>query len=334
MLNISSGKVARPVKLVIYGPEGIGKTTLASQAPDPLFIDTEGGTAHLDVRRVQQPESWESLISTVEEVAAAPGICKTLVLDTADWAELSCVSEVCAKYKKTSIEEFGYGKGYTYLGEEFCRLLNALNKVVDAGMNVVVTAHAKMRKFEQPDEMGAYDRWEMKLSKQVAPLIKEWCDALLFVTYKTVVVSQNNNVKKAQGGKRVIYANHHPCWDAKNRHGLPDELDLDFGAIARLFSSSDGVPPVHGNTSTARVPSETAQPVHEDTSSARAKLKALMDERHIVELELQEVVAAKGHFPAEMPVAQYPDAFITGWVLPCWEQIAETIEADPNRLPF
>ena len=114
------------------------------------------------------------------------------------------------------------------MGEEFSKLLKELNEVVKAGINVVVTAHAKMRKFEQPDEMGAYDRWEMKLSKQAGPLLKEWADMILFCNYKTVVVTTQSKTKKAQGGKRVVYTTHHPCWDAKNRHGLPETMDMTY----------------------------------------------------------------------------------------------------------
>lgn len=175
--------------LIIYGSEGIGKSTFASAFPDPLFIDTEGGTAHMDVSRIDGIQSWEELLSVVREVAAEPDVCKTLVIDTVDWAEQLCVKYICEKYKQNSLEGFGYGRGYTYLSEEFTRLLSALDGVIASGKHVVITAHAKMRKFEQPDEQGAYDRWEMKLSKQVAPLVKEWCNMLLFLNYKTYVVT-------------------------------------------------------------------------------------------------------------------------------------------------
>ena len=87
MLKITKGKTARALKVVVYGSEGIGKTTFSADAPDPLFIDTEGSTAHMDVRRIEKPESWDDLVATVKEVAQTPDICKTLVLDTADWAE-------------------------------------------------------------------------------------------------------------------------------------------------------------------------------------------------------------------------------------------------------
>lgn len=79
MLNITKGKIDRAQKVVIYGSEGIGKSSLAAEFPDPLFIDTEGGTAHMDVRRIEKPQSWEEMLSVVKEVAAAKNVCKTLV---------------------------------------------------------------------------------------------------------------------------------------------------------------------------------------------------------------------------------------------------------------
>lgn len=328
-MKISSGKVIRPQKVVIYGSEGIGKSTLAAQFPNPLFIDTEGGTAQLDVRRIEKPQSFEELISIVNEVAADPTLCKTLILDTADWAEQLCITGICNKYKKPGIEDFGYGKGYTYLAEEYSRLLGAFDAVISAGMHVVITAHAKMRKFEQPDEMGAYDRWEMKLSKQVAPLLKEWCDLLLFCNYRTFVVTTQNDTKKAQGGKRVMFTSHHPCWDAKNRHSLPEELELDYSRIAHLFEA--GVP---SSTQEKAAPVTMPTPVDSAEQSPLEKVRQLMQESQVAEIELQQVVAQKGHFPQGMPVEQYPEAFLTGWVIPYWQKIVEIIEAGPNRLPF
>lgn len=238
MIPIKKGKVESAKKVVIYGPEGIGKSTLASQFPDPVFIDTEGSTKELDVARYPAPASWNDIITDVEDCAAeAP--CKTLVIDTADWAEQFCAKAVCQKAGVGGIEDFGYGKGYVYLAEEFNKLLTSCDKCIEAGINVVFTAHAFMRKFEQPDEMGAYDRWEMKLSKKCAPLLKEWADMVLFCNYKTTVITdKKTDSKKATGGKRVIYTAHHPCWDAKNRYGLPDQIDMSFDGIAHLFTGT------------------------------------------------------------------------------------------------
>ncbi|MBR5990971.1 MAG: ATP-binding protein, partial [Bacilli bacterium] len=121
MLKIETGLEKRPLKVVIYGAEGIGKSTFASQFPNTLFLDTEGGTSSLPVRRVKCGDSWEYLLSCVEEVIKDPSICQTLVVDTADWAESLCSKYVCEKYRKANIEDFGFGKGYVYLVDEFSK---------------------------------------------------------------------------------------------------------------------------------------------------------------------------------------------------------------------
>ena len=334
MLNITSGRVARPQKLVFYGVEGIGKTSLAARTPDPLFIDTEGGTAHLDVRRLQKPSSWEELISLIEEVAATPDVCKTLVIDTADWAEQMCIDHICAKYKQPGIESFGYGKGYTYLAEEFSRLLFACDDVILSGKNVVITAHAKMRKQELPDEAGAFDRWELKLSKQTAPLLKEWPDALLFLNFKTLVVATDSNSHKAQGGKRVIFSTHHPCWDAKNRHGLPEEMELSYASIASIFGDGKDTPQIAAAAQTQSSIPDQAQPMQTVTAETLAILNEWMQKAGIDAKEIQRLVAQKGHFPPETPIEQYPEKFVRSWLMHNWSQVVTTIEADPEHTPF
>lgn len=241
-MNISRGKVPCAQRVLIYGPEGIGKTTLASQFPDPLFIDTEGSTNHMDVTRFDPPTSWQMLLSQVQYVIDNPHICKTLVIDTADWAEKLEIEDLCHRKGWDGLEGAGYGKGYQYSAEEFGKLLNKLNEVINKGVNVVMTAHAQLRKVELPEEMGAYDHWELKTSKKVAPMIKEFMDAVLFLNYKVNVINIDNQgatkgKNKAQGGRRVIHTNHTPFWDAKNRYGMPDELPLEYASIAPIFSS-------------------------------------------------------------------------------------------------
>ena len=311
MLKIESGLEKRPLKVVIYGAEGIGKSTFASQFPEPLFLDTEGGTSSLNIRRVKCGSSWEYLLSCVNEVIKDPSICKTLVIDTADWAESLCTKYVCEKYRKSNIEEFGFGKGYVYLQDEFSKLLTALDKLIELGVNAVVTAHGKPRKFELPEEAGQFDRWEMKLTKQVAPLLKEWCDMLLFCNYKTYVVTTENNTKKAQGGKRVVYTSHHACWDAKNRYGLPDELDLDFKGFAHLFGTqSPKKPPVSKENT---------------ESELLSKVKELIKNSGVSEAEVEDIVTAKGHYTKDQHLADYKEDFLARWIIPNFKKIVETI---------
>jgi hypothetical protein len=106
---------------VIFGPEGIGKSTLAAQFPAPVFLDTEGGTHHLDVARLPAPKSWDDVTRAITAPATEAHDFKTLVIDTIDWLEKLLVDYVCKQANKASIEDFGYGKGYVVLAEEFAK---------------------------------------------------------------------------------------------------------------------------------------------------------------------------------------------------------------------
>lgn len=317
---VTSGTIPAPVKVVLYGPEGIGKSTFASQFPDPVFIDTEGGTKRLNVARLPAPTSWSMLMDEVAEVARGGIPCGTLVIDTADWAERLCIEAVCARFKVKGVEDFGYGKGYTYAKEEFAHLLDALEEVLAAGKHVVVTAHAQISRFEQPDAVGSYDRWTMKTSKQVAPLLREWCDMLLFANYKTVVEKSGtgqNAKNKASGGKRVLYTTHNPCWDAKNRFGLPDEVPFEFASIAHCLAAPAANPTQTPTAATSASQSAvTAAPGKTSTAKPTAPAPALAERPVMVEDEppkaeptLQQMAAeAQPKIAAELDALGYPAA--------------------------
>jgi hypothetical protein len=238
-LAIRRGKITRPQKAVIYGPEGVGKSTLAGRLPDPVFLDTEGGTHHLDVVRLDSASTWEEITAVIGQLASTQHEFRTLVIDTADWLEKRLIEHLCRKANKDSIEDFGYGKGWVILAEEFARFLTSLDTLLARGMHVVFLAHATVRKFEAPDQAGSYDRFELKLSKQVAPLLKEWADVVLFGNYVTKVAEKDNGKMRGVGGKeRVLFSTHAAAYDAKNRHGLPDKLPFTAEALAPVFGAA------------------------------------------------------------------------------------------------
>ena len=374
-MEIMRGKIPCAKKTVIYGPEGIGKSTFASKFPDSIFIDTEGSTRDMDVGRLPAPTSWNMLLEEVKYVIQNPSVCKTLVIDTADWAEQLCSAGICDKYQKTGIEDFGYGKGYVFLQEEFGRLLNLLSELAEQkGIHVVLTAHAKMRKFEQPDEMGAYDRWEMKLSKNVSPMVKEWADMVLFANYKTHVIKVDGK-NKAQGGQRVMYTTHHSCWDAKNRYGLPDEVPFSYDAIAHVLGTSDETQTEvrntfptsqnHPDASAAQPAAETAQPVsdsHAPVTEPRQmemnfsqpkddgntsgldpripkNLRDLMTANQVCEWDIQNVVEARGYVPSGTPIWEYDTVnpgIVDGLLVASWDQVYAAIKEmkEKQEIPF
>jgi hypothetical protein len=230
-----------------YGAEGIGKSTFASQFPDPLFIDVEGGTKQLDVARFPQPQTWNDLLEMVDAVLEDPSVCRTLVIDTVDRAEMLLTAQLLKEANVDSIEKYGggYGKGYTALAERFNKdLLMRLDKLIAKGVHVTLIAHAAMRKLESPDE-PPYDRWELKTSKKISPLVKEWTDILCFMKYEQVVVEENGRNKAKGKAKRVMVFNHRPTCDAKNRYGLEDDLPLSFEPLMAIYEGETAPQPQH-----------------------------------------------------------------------------------------
>lgn len=377
-MNITKGKVAKAQKVVVYGPEGIGKSTFASQFPDPLFIDTEGSTSNMDVARMDRPTSWQFLHQQVEWVINNRP-CKTLVIDTVDWAERLGIDYITARGGKKSITSFGYGDGFVQLEEEFGKFLNRLSDVIDVGINVVLTAHAKIVRFEAPDEVGAYDRWELKLGNKTtaktAALVKEWADMVLFLNYKvfSVATDEKGTRYKGQGGERVMYASHHPAWDAKNRHGLPDEMPMDYSQIAHIFNEqaietvqetwtsqpqtteqqevqqqTQIVQEPQQQTNVATQPvqqtfeqvplSEAPASVSNDTveldPSIPQSLRDLMIQNNVTEQEIQYAVSKRGYYPPDTPITNYDPNFIEGVLVGAWDQVYEIIKELNNSIPF
>jgi hypothetical protein len=370
-MQISRGKIARAQKVVVYGPEGIGKSTFASHFPNPVFSDTEGSTMHMDVARTPKPSSWTMLLEQVRYFKANPHLLGTLVIDTTDWAEQLCMVEICAKAQKSGIEDFGYGKGYVFLAEEFGRLLNLLEELVELGVNIVLTAHAQMRKFEQPDEMGSYDRWEMKLQKKTAPLVKEWADMVLFANFKTYVVNVDSQgtakgKNKAQGGKRVMYTTHHSCWDAKNRHDLKEELPFDFNEIKHCIPVRDAATPSPTKPVTTETPPPVTvptvpqkepineppkidspqteppkvesqpkvEPAKSDLTGVPKPLADLMAANNVTVEEIQQAVASKGYYPVDAPISNYDPQFVSGVLVGAWTQVFKMIQEIRDDIPF
>lgn len=361
MKEIKFGPQKRAAKVVIYGPEGIGKSTLASKFPAPLFIDTEDGTTYLDVMRINMTAldtSWDELVATVLEIAKDnKPKCETIVLDTVDWAEQICLASMLARDKKNGIEDYGYGKGYTYLSESFQRLLTALDVAVEAGLNVVILAHAIQRKVEQPDEMGAYDHWELKLSKKIAPIVKEWADHVFFCNYDVHVVNVDGQgatkgKNKAQGGRRVIYTTHTAVWDAKNRWGLPDKIDMDYKLIGKALGATppEAPKPKQEEKKEEKKAADPIEKAIEDFNKAQSvdevpfgptSEQAAFDEGQrqilLAKLDVDGVdpalfakfvtdVAKKQ--PKGTKIEQYTGDFIQSWVLRMYAKIISKIKED------
>jgi hypothetical protein len=234
---IQDGPIARAQRIVIHGPEGVGKTTLAKDSPAPvLFLDTEDGTSHFDLRRIRVLDS-ESFHNAFRALLKDHNLgIRTLVIDSVDQAEKFVRDRVLRIHRMNAIESFGYGRGWTFLREEFERFLSDLDRLVARGVNVVVIAHAAVKKYQPPLAETAYDRYSLKLYESNSCRLKEWADAVLFVDWETRVLDSRGGKPRGSGGRvRVIHTTHSAGWDAKVRVDLPEKLPCQFDALKPLF---------------------------------------------------------------------------------------------------
>lgn len=233
---VTKGKVVRPLRVLLYGVEGVGKSTFAASAPNPIFIGAEDGTSELDVARFPQPQSWRDMFEALEELTRGQHDYKTVAVDTLDWLEPLCWAALVERARKptiTSIEDFGYGKGYTAAVDEWRLLLGAFERLrAQRGMHVIFLAHSWIKTFKNPEDED-YDRYEMKLNAKAGGLLREWCDTVLFARYETFT-TKDDRTKRVRGvsnGARVMHTQRMAAWDAKNRHDLPETLPLDWHAF-------------------------------------------------------------------------------------------------------
>lgn len=232
----TSGVEVMPHCLIIYGVESIGKTGFAASFPKPFFIDIEGGSKNYDVDRITEL-TWTEVLSALEELNSTEY--KTIVIDSLDWLEKLLHKHLCEKFKVVAVEDAGggYGKWVSVMLAEWNPLMDALKKLRANGKNIVITSHYHVKTFNDPATHLPYDRYTMKLNDKVSAVFREWVDCVLFANFETFSTSDNNKATKGKGfstGLRKLYCEKRAAYDAKNRFGLPESINLDYEEFIRL----------------------------------------------------------------------------------------------------
>jgi AAA domain len=237
--GISIGRKMRPIFGLIYGIDGVGKSTFASQAPDPIFIVTDPGADHLPVARLPV-DSLGQFRDKVKLLTTQPHSYRTIVVDHVTALQPMVWRQVCAEGKVKSIELYadGFGKGYVRALEIWDGLLGEL-LVLARKHHVLLIGHCTVKKFDDPTQPAGYDRYQVSLKENLAALIRQKCDVVLFANFVSTVKNIQGNTGKATGeGIRRMYTENRPAFDAKNRYKLPFAMALEwkpFGEAIHAF---------------------------------------------------------------------------------------------------
>lgn len=225
-----------PLRTVLYGPEGIGKTTLASEAPGAAFLCAEDGQRYHNVARIPwggtslARPSWKAVAPLLADAADLADV-GTLVIDTLDALEGLCAAEVAGA--NGSLEDFGggYGKGAKRVGELWRGMLDTLDRIQQRKpVNVILLAHAKRITQKNPGGME-WQRWGLSLMETTASLTTAWADDVLFASFEVEKSDPRKRHSPGQAtGRRIVRTVTGAGWVAKNRVGLPDPLPLSFAA--------------------------------------------------------------------------------------------------------
>lgn len=241
--DIQHGISAAPPRIIIYGVQGIGKTTMLAQAPAPIMIQTEDGEGVIDIPRFPLARSFDDVLDAIGVLANTDHGYKTVCIDSLDWMEPMVWGKTVAENPTTNksggvasgIESYGYGKGFAMAIDFWREYIEGLDYLRNnKGMMVIQTAHSKITRFESPDS-DSYDKYELKLQHSAktsaSAFLQEHSDIVLFANYKIGMTEEKKGDQKRKravgSGQRVLYTQERPAYAAKNRYNLPEQIPFD-----------------------------------------------------------------------------------------------------------
>lgn len=237
-----------PIRAVIYGADGVGKSTLCAGAPGAVFIATEDGLDNIDARAIEPPEDWPGIIAAVDALANEPS-CGTIVIDSLDWAEQMLWAWLVANRpdekgrKVKDIEGYGYGKGYIAAATEWRVLMASLQRAGKAGRHVLLTAHAHRKSVKNPTGED-YEQMQVKLQDRAASAFREWSHIVAFAELDIATVTDKDDGDRTKGiftGKRILRTQPSAGYQGKTRLTMPDKIPLDWHAFESAVKA--GRPP-------------------------------------------------------------------------------------------
>jgi hypothetical protein len=227
----------KPPILLIYGPEGMGKTSLAAQFPAPVFIQTEdGASGDLELDSFGAIETFEDVLDAIAVLSSEDVPFRTLVVDSISKLEKLAFAQACRNNNWTSIEQPGFGKGYVEVDYVWAQFVSACHYLRDTrNMTVILIAHSVTERFDDP-ETQSYSRYQIDLHKRGMSILTREADAILLVKQDVTIKVDGPNAKKGEGrargdggGTRWIYTEGRPAFQAKNRYDMPSKILFEKG---------------------------------------------------------------------------------------------------------
>jgi RecA-family ATPase len=245
--GITDGMRDVPWAILVYGPEGVGKSKLVENIDNHIHLDIEQSANWLKTKKFPTATTLQEVYEAIETLYTQDHPFKRLVIDTVGRLEAMIFQHVVQTAKKrpggggiNTIEDFGYGKGYQIALDEWRNVIARLDELRSVRrMDILLLGHTMIRSFKNPDGPD-YDRYELRLHDKAAGFVKEWCDAVLFARYEETTTKIENRVKGAMTGERVLCTQRTAAYDAKNRFNLPEQLPLNWRELETAMLTGKG----------------------------------------------------------------------------------------------
>lgn len=232
-MKLRTGKRQHPRAVLVYGPHGVGKTTFAAESQNHVIMNFEDGLNNIDCRSTEKLRTWTDTCNVLQELVTDPPDLDWIVLDTLDWCEQIIHDEIAEAAGKESIADIGYGNGFKLALAKWKYLIRGLDYLREhRNCGILLLAHAVAKRYDSPDS-DSYDRMRPALHDSAANLFQEWCDEVLYASYRVHTRKETQSFDRSRTlaigtGERFLRTSESPAVLAKNRLGLDDEIPFEF----------------------------------------------------------------------------------------------------------
>lgn len=229
-MEIVKTRKERPPRILIHADHGLGKSSLAAEAPDPIFINIEDGLDEIDTNALPKPETFDDVLEQLTWVYTGEHDFKTLAIDSLDWLETLVNKHVCKEGGKESISDFGFGAGFEAAHTQFNRVVRALTSIRnERNMAIILLCHSSIKEYKNP--MGDnYDTYKLKLRDKNAELFQEFVTLIGYLHFKVYVKKEDKGfseqTKAIGGSERVLSCSPNAAYTAKNRYNITSDIEI------------------------------------------------------------------------------------------------------------